>query len=70
MVHSVKAPGVYVPGRWQHLGSGFCQTDDKNGWRRTVIYRDPLLKCHTPGGDWHPGWGIDHWDIISHGTLW
>ena len=24
------------------------------------VYRDSLLNMfHSPGGDWHPGWGVD-----------
>lgn len=37
-------------------------------WR--VCTRSLAAPRIWPGGDWHPGWGIDHWDIISHGTLW
>ena len=28
------------------------------------LVRDSLLKMvHNPGGDWHPGWGVDLHDI-------
>ena len=27
---------------------------------------DSLLKMvHNPGGDWHPGWGVDPNDIVD-----
>ena len=31
--------------------------------------RDPLLKMvHNPGGDWHPGWGVDpNYIIVTKG---
>ena len=31
------------------------------------VYRDSLLKCNNPGGDWHPGWG-DNPNDIDEGT--
>ena len=39
-------PWIYPPPRIPVTNEGF--------------FRDPLLKmlCH-PGGDWHPGWGVD-----------
>ena len=34
------------------------------------LVRDSLLKMvHNPGGDWHPGWGVDL-SYMDHESSW
>ena len=42
--------------QWIYLGS----TPHPGFQWQMKVYRDSLLKMvHIPGGDWHPGWGVD-----------
>ena len=53
-------PAVYV-GSTPHPR---CQ------WQMKVFYRDSLLKMvHNPGGDWHPGWGVDLMYMVYTGNM-
>ncbi len=53
---------------WLTLGSTSHSSvaNEGSGWD------SPILKMvHNPGGDWHPGWGVDpSWPFLFWGGFW